>query len=71
MNLEALAAMDDCEHATGMTLEQHAGYWRRTPKEILSDYVSESVAAAIVARLKIEGWHLTQVVQTGNKAFTP
>lgn len=62
MNLQALAAMDDCEHATGMTLEQHAGCWRRTPKEILADYVSEGVASSVIDRLKAEGWVLVQRV---------
>lgn len=27
MNLEALAAMDDCEQATGKTIEQHRFGW--------------------------------------------
>jgi hypothetical protein len=58
MNLQALAAMDDCEHATGKTLEQHI---RETPREI--------VGREAYDRLRAAGYVVVQVVQTGNKPF--
>jgi hypothetical protein len=58
MNLQALAAMDDCEHATGKTLEQHI---RETPREIVGQDAYE--------RLRAAGYQIVQVVQTGNKPF--
>jgi len=75
-NLQALAAMDDCEHATGKTLEQHI----QTPREIISDAFqdyygafsddcSTEKAAELIAKLRACGWHLVQVVSTGNKPF--
>ena len=56
MNLQALAAMDDCEHATGKTLEQ----WR-TPKDIIGEWA--------VKQLREAGYSIVQVVQTGNKTY--
>lgn len=53
MNLQALAAMDDCEHATGKTLAQ----WQ-TPKEIIGEDG--------LRRLKAAGYAVVQVVSTGN-----
>ena len=57
MNLEALAAMDDCEHATGLPIEEHKR--RRTPKEI--------IGADALFRLRDAGYMVVQVVQTGNR----
>ena len=56
MNLEALAAMDDCEHATGLTLKQHE--MRKTPREIIGEDA--------LRRLKAAGYSVVQVVSTGN-----
>lgn len=76
MNLQALAAMDDCEHATGMTLEQHI---RKTPKEIIArcirdgfvlDYSDEQLLAyssLILQDLRNNGYSIVQVVSSGNK----
>lgn len=58
MNLQALAAMDDCEHATGKTLEQHI---KETPREI--------IGAEAYEKLKAAGYAVTQVVQTGNRGI--
>jgi hypothetical protein len=58
MNLQALAAMDDCEHATGKTLAQHI---KETPREIIGRDAYD--------RLRAAGYGITQVVQTGNKPF--
>lgn len=79
MNLQALAAMDECEHATGKTLEQHV-QGRRTPNEIVADFlmmrldVAYRADAMIEARhlaeeLRSAGYSIVQVVQTGNKPF--
>lgn len=57
MNIQALAAMDDCEHATGLTLEQHEA--RRTPKEILGPHLFKQLKAA--------GYDVIQRVSQGNK----
>ena len=51
MNLEALGAMDDCEHATGKPLEAHVKgcggketvAHPRTAKEIVADYLEREV----------------------------
>jgi hypothetical protein len=42
MNLQALAAMDDCEHATGKPLHMHEVTipHSRTAREIITDYVT-------------------------------
>lgn len=56
MNLQALAAMDDCEHATGLPLEEHIR--RKTPKEIIGEDG--------LRRLKAAGYAVVQVVSTGN-----
>jgi hypothetical protein len=53
MNLQALAAMDDCEHATGLTLQEHER--RRTPKEILGD--------DLLRKLKDAGYSVVQRVE--------
>lgn len=77
MNLQALAAMDECEHATGMTLAEHI---RQTPREIVADWlmtrldVCHHADAMIEARHLVEsvraaGYQVVQVVQTGNKPF--
>lgn len=57
-NLQALAAMDDCEHATGKTLEEHIKW---TPREIIGDEAYD--------RLRAAGYMVVQVVQTGNRTF--
>lgn len=74
MNLQALAAMDDCEHATGKTLAQHI---KETPREIIREALEASgddieldqQVSLLLGRLKFAGYHLVQVVQTGNKPF--
>ena len=48
-NLQALAAMDDCEHATGRPLNDH-----KTPKEI--------IGAEALQRLKDAGYSVVQRV---------
>jgi hypothetical protein len=58
MNLQALAAMDDCEHATGKTLAQHI---KETPREIIGNEAYD--------RLRAAGYQVVQVVQTGNKTY--
>lgn len=58
MNVQALAAMDDCEHATGRPLNEHP---RPIPKEIIGEDG--------IRRLKEAGYAIVQVVQTGNKHF--
>lgn len=77
MNLQALAAMDDCEHATGKTLEAH----RLVPKEIIADALNDAAmgniednvlkekAGFLIADLRKAGYAIVQVVQTGNKPF--
>lgn len=65
MNLQALAAMDDCEHATGLTLEQHGQRMtRQTAREVIAaafmrnynpadwlDYMSSADADELAAEL--------------------
>lgn len=57
MNIQAIAAMDCPEHATGLTLEQHIQ--RRTPKEIIG---AENIEA-----LRAAGYRIVQQVSTGEK----
>lgn len=47
--------MDDCEHATGKTLAQHARE-HRTPREIIGREAYDELRAA--------GYSIVQVVQT-------
>lgn len=71
MNLQALAAMDDCEHATGKTLEEHERV--RTPQEVIDDFLDVRGNAAwgqqIITDLRAAGYQIVQVVSTGNKPF--
>lgn len=54
MNLQALAAMDDCEHATGLTLQEHIKR-HKTPKEI--------IGAELLQKLKDAGYAVVQRVE--------
>ena len=54
MNLQALAAMDDCENATGLTLQEHVRR-HQTPKEI--------IGAELLQRLKDAGYSVVQRVE--------
>lgn len=74
MNLQSLAAMDDCEHATGKGLEEHRKI--RTPKEIIAEafkpYEPENeladwAAAELIAELRRAGYDIIQRVGQGNK----
>jgi hypothetical protein len=76
-DLQRLAAMDDCEHATGKTLAQHVKE-RRTAKDVIAleichsmrtDISADDVAADAIKALGAAGYRITQVVQTGNKPW--
>ena len=79
MNLQALAAMDDCEHATGMTLE---GHFKRAmfPKEVVAAFFLDrgfareendlkELAGDCLKELKDAGYDIIQRVSQGNKPF--
>jgi hypothetical protein len=53
MNIQAIAAMDCPEHATGLTLKEHE--LRRTPKEL--------IGAEALQRLKDAGYSVVQRVE--------
>jgi predicted metal-binding protein len=81
---QRLAAMDDCEHATGKTLAQHIKE-RRTAKDVIAEVAydecyqysddnmshsdADSIAAKTINALRAAGYSIVQVVQTGNKPF--
>ncbi len=76
MNLQALAAMDDCEHATGKSLEEHRK--ARTPKEVICEAIhygkacddpSVDIAVDVINALRAAGYQIVQVVSQGNKPF--
>jgi hypothetical protein len=82
MNLEALGAMDDCEHATGKALTEHevmipADVIARRLHQVVMDHggvslhrdVAGNHARGLIVDLRSAGYAITQVVQTGNKPW--
>jgi hypothetical protein len=76
MNLEALGAMDDCEHATGKPLHMHEVTipHPRTAREIISDTLYEiddmdwgERPAEIIRALKDGGYDILERVSVYKK----